>query len=259
VKEIDEKMQSFHSLFDKQTVYMLYTYCFYSAIYEYVVCSNERDLERADIQERKQLRREVIDNQRNVSNALYTVETDLPEYMEETSDELLEVQVVAGNRLELKERVCSLLVAYLEIEEENKDAVDMSYEQIMKKVNRSKDKEKNRIITYFGNMTIEERKIEDAFKNYKLGRWNVGQQKGLFQYDPNTYQRERTEMIAQLYDEVPDMNEAAVDALDIYELDKLDAVVDEDDYNRDTYDFQDLGEDYMDGDYYPEDRDADEF
>jgi hypothetical protein len=35
--------------------------------------------------------------------------------------------------------------------------------------------------------------------------------------------------------------------------------VDEDDYNRDTYDFQDLGEDYMDGDYYPEDRDADEF
>jgi hypothetical protein len=66
-------------------------------------------------------------------------------------------------------------------------------------------------------------------------------------------------MIAQLYDEVPDMNEAAVDALDIYELDKLDAVVDEDDYNRDTYDFQDLGEDYMDGDYYPEDRDADEF
>jgi hypothetical protein len=129
----------------------------------------------------------------------------------------------------------------------------------MKKVNRSKDKEKNRIITYFGKMTIEKRKIEDAFKNYKLGRWNVGQQKGLFQYDPNTYQRERTEMIAQLYDEVPDMNEAAVDALDIYELDKLDAVVDEDDYNRDTYDFQDLGEDYMDGDYYPEDRDADEF
>jgi len=167
--------------------------------------------------------------------------------------------VVAGNRLELKERVCSLLVAFLEIEDENKSVMDLSYEQIMKKVNRSKDKEKNRIISYFGNMTIEERKIEDAFKAYKLGRWNVGQQKGLFQYDPNTYQRERSEMITQLYDENADIAETDVEALDIYELDKLDELDDADDYNRDTYDFQDLGEDYADGDYYPEDRDDDDF
>jgi hypothetical protein len=172
---------------------------------------------------------------------------------------LQEIQVTIGNRVELKERVCSLLLAFLDIEDENKDAVDMSYEQIMKKVNRSKDKEKNRIITYFGNMTIEERKIEDAFKQYKLGRWNVGQQKGLFQYDPNTYQRERSEMISQLYDEVPDMNETVAETIDIYELDKLDEVPDHDDYNRDTYDFQDLGEDYMDGNYYQEDVDADDF
>jgi hypothetical protein len=134
----------------------------------------------------------------------------------------------------------------------------MSYDQIMKKVNRSKDKEKGRIISYFGNMTIDERKIEDAFKNYKLGRWNVGQQKGLFQYDPKTYERERNEMIAELYDENPDMTDAGVETLDIFELDKLDAVVETDDYNRDTYDFQELGEEYDDGDYYPEDRDNDD-
>jgi len=108
-------------------------------------------------------------------------------------------------------------------------------------------------------MTIDERKIEDAFKNYKLGRWNVGQQKGLFQYDPKTYERERNEMIAELYDENPDMTDAGVETLDIFELDKLDAVVETDDYNRDTYDFQDLGEEYDDGDYYQEEGDNDGF
>ena len=87
----------------------------------------------------------------------------------------------------------------------------------------------------------------------------MGQQKGLFQYDPNTYQREREEMIAQLYDEVTDINEIDVESLDIYELDKLDEIKELDDYNRDNYNFQDLEEDYEDGDFYPEDRDDDEF
>jgi len=259
VKNVDESVHSFHSLLDKNTVYMLYTYCFYTSLYEYIVCSNDPELERADIQDMKQNRRDNIDNLRNSSNLLYSTEDEIGENMEEALDELLEIQIVTGNRSELKKRVASLLIAFLDIEDENKSTFDMSYEQIMKKINRAKDKEKNRIVSYFGKISIEERKIEDAFKTYKLGRWNVGQQKGLFQYDPNTYQREREEMIAQLYEDAPDINETEVESLDIYELDKLHEFHDSDDYNRDTYDFQDLGEDYTDGDFYPEDRDDDEF
>jgi hypothetical protein len=259
VKNVDDSVHSFHSLLDKNTVYMLYTYCFYTSLYEYIVCSNDPELERADIQDMKQNRRDKIDNLRNSSNRLYSTEYDIGENMEEAMDELLEIQIVTGNRAELKKRVASLLITFLDIEDENKSTFDMSYEQIMKKINRAKDKEKNRIISYFGKFSPEELIIEDAFKTYKLGRWNVGQQKGLFQYDPNTYQRERDEMISQLYEEVPDINETEVESLDIYELDKLDAFQESDDYNRDTYDFQDLGEDYTDGDFYPEDRDDDEF
>ena len=259
VKNVDEKMHSFHSLLDKNTVYMLYTYCFYTALYEYIICANDPELERADIQDIKQSRRDKIDHLSNKSNLLHSIEEDIEENQEDALDELLEIQIVTGDRLELKKRVASLLIVFLDIEDENKSTIDMSYEQIMKKINRAKDKEKNRIVTYFGKISIEERKIEDAFKTYKLGRWNVGQQKGLFQYDPNTYQREREEMIAQLYEEAPDINEIEVESLDIYELDKLDEFKEVDNYNRDTYDFQDLEEDYEDGDYYPEDRDDDEF
>jgi len=107
-------------------------------------------------------------------------------------------------------------------------------------------------------MSEEERKIEDAFKTYKIGRWNVGQQKGLFQYDPNTYQRERSEMISELYEENPDIEDVEVESLDIFELDKYDEVPETDDYNRATYDFGDLGEDYTDG-YDSEEPNDDEF
>ena len=254
-KNIDESVYSFHSLLDKNTVYMLYTYCFYTSLYEYIVCSNDPELERADIQNIKQIRRDKIDNSRNSSNLLYSTEDEIGENAEEALDELLEIQIVTGNQEELKKRVASLLITFLDIEDENKSTFDMSYEDIMKKVNRAKDKEKNRIVSYFGKISIEDRKVEDAFKSYKLGRWNVGQQKGLFQYDPNTYQRERDEMIA----EVSDITEIEIESLDIYELDKLDELQEMDDYNRDTYDFQNLAEDFDDGDFYPEDRDDDEF
>ena len=256
VKEVDGTIVSFHSVLDKNTVYLLYTYCYYSALYEYIICSNDSSLEQIDIQERKNTSREQRANQRNSSNQLHSIETNINEIMIDQSNDLQEVQIIAGNRLELKHRVGELLNALLEIEVDNKDAVDMSYEQIIRKVNRSKDKEKSRILAYFHDMTQTERNIEFAMKENKIGRWNVGQQKGLFQYDPKTYERERSEMIAELYDEKSDMADVPVDALDIFELDKLDAVaaaVDDEGYTRDTYDFQELDEDYDDGDYYQED------
>ena len=104
-------------------------------------------------------------------------------------------------------------------------------------------------------MSIEERKIEDMFKKHKLERWNIGQQKGIFQYDKTTYDRERNELVEQS----ENTGEQNLDSVDIYDIEQRDEYDPGDDYNRDTYDFQDLGENYMDGDFYPEDRDEDDF
>ena len=214
-----------------------------------------------DIQTSKMERRNEIQNELNESNLLHTEETNIDENMADTYDNLEEIQIVTGNLLELKEKVASLIVTMLNVERENKKSIDISYDKIMKQVNRSKDKEKQGIISYLGNMSIEERKIEDMFKKHKLERWNIGQQKGIFQYDKQTYDRERNELVTQLYneDQADFTDEQNMEALDIYELEKRDEYDPGDDYNRDTYDFQELGEDYMDGDYYPEDRDEDDF
>jgi hypothetical protein len=121
----------------------------------------------------------------------------------------------------------------------------LSYEEIAKKIRKEKNIEKHKIIEYLGNMDKEERQIEDQFKRYKMGRWNVGLQKGLVQYDKKTYDREVNEN-----KDTEGLVSADIDEMDAE--DKADADAEEDD---EAMDISGLGEDYRDGDYYGEDDD----
>ena len=51
--------------------------------------------------------------------------------------------------------------------------------KILKKVNRAKEREKQNMISKLEQMSKEERKVEDKFKQYRLDKWNVGQQVAL--------------------------------------------------------------------------------
>jgi hypothetical protein len=263
VKEIvDEetgatKKISFHSLFEKSTLYMLFMNCFYSSIYEYILCSHDVNLLRADVQEFKSGRRARIKSNANESDSMITMNDVLEEELVDADLDLQEVRVVTGNTEELKSRVCLLLLSFLDIEVENKSAVDFSYEQIIKRVNRVKEKEKQGIIEYLGKMSIVERKIEDELKTYRIGRWNVGQQSGLVKYDKATYNREREELIQQLYEDVEGGEPGVVAEMrmDIYELEQLDKENAEAEIEDEMYNINGLGENYNDGEYYEEDLD----
>jgi hypothetical protein len=257
-----------HSLFDTSTTYLLLVYSFYSVIHEYINCSYDNDLLQMDIQERKQSRRANINFSKNESNLVESSDINIQEddAINEEQD-LREINIVTGNITELKERVCDLLYSFLNIEEENKKCANMSYDEIIQFVNRSKEKEKRGIIKYLGDMTIEERKIEDMFKNYRLGRWNVGQQTGLFKYDKDTYNRERDELMTRMLDEVEAGTTDIVTerAMDIYEMpmemkeleEKENAEI-EAFYDEEAYNILNLGENYMDGAYYEEDQEWDD-
>ena len=149
-----------------------------------------------------------------------------------------------GNTMELKTRVAKLLLTFLDIERDNKKIL-LSYDEIAKKIRKEKNIEKQKIIEYLGNMDKEERQIEDQFKRYKMGRWNVGLQKGLVQYDKKTYDRE-TAANAE--------SEAMLD-MDAEQLDALDKAAADEEEDNEATDISHLGEDYQDGDYYGEDDD----
>ena len=84
-------------------------------------------------------------------------------------------------------------------------------------------------------------------KNFVWNLWNVGMQKGLVQYDAETYAREREGLDEELF-QPAEMN--------------VDAMLEED-YRNDAPndgdgegdDITQLGENYTDGQYYEEDKD----
>jgi hypothetical protein len=217
-----------------------------------------------DLNEYRGSMREIISDNSNMSNQIGTQFNNLEETNIEKDNDYQEVQIETGNLLELKERVCNLLLTFLDVERENKSTIDYTYNEIIRLTNRSKQQEKEGIIKYLGDMSIQERKVEDMFKNYRLGCWNVGQQTGLIEYDKDTYDRERNELLQQLYENGGDDNGTEM-VRDIYDIEREgmdydeDEIEDADIYDRPDAGLDDLGENYMDGEYYQEDRDENDF
>jgi hypothetical protein len=145
----------------------------------------------------------------------------------------------------------------------------------MQRVKRFKAKEKHSMFEYLNKMSIEERKIENMWKNYKIGKWNVGMQKGLVQYDSLTNERETKDLIGHLLQDMSTgttdvVNEMMIDIydlgngintaqtmMDVEDLDNYENQLNGEFYDNEANGIQDLGENYQDGEYYEEDRDED--
>jgi len=178
---------------------------------------------------------------------------------QENTDELTEIQIYTDTQnLDLKTRIASLLHAFLQIEMDNKKETNYTYEEVIKKVNMAKEREKKSFVDYLGvdNMSDESRKAEVLMKKYRLGKWNIGQQRGLVHYDKDTYTRERNEMLTQLNDDVAGnvhqvVNEMRREIYDIEQDADIEATHQED---AEAVDISGLGDDYEDGVFYEEDR-----
>jgi len=245
---------SWYAFFGKRTVYMLMTYVWYTALCEFIEATDNEELLYTDVLNRKQERRDAI--REDADPLLYgeseALTTEDNEDQAEDLDEL-EVQIKMGNSKELKTRVAELLLTFLEIENRSKSEIDASYQSLDKQLRRSRQKEKKMITDFLKNLDPDERRVEDNKKALKLGRWNVGMQKGLVKYDKATYERERAEMINQLNGEIMEAedNQAAKGADDL----ERDAEVDADEfYEKEANDIGELDEEYGDGNYYAEDR-----
>jgi hypothetical protein len=253
----EDVVVSFHSLFNEHTYYELMKYCFYRMLFEFIASTDDVELLRSEIRSVKKIRAMKNNSLTDPVNFISSERVDASEIVEQLASELEENEVVSDTQDVLKSRISSLLYTFLEIEMENKDTINQDYASIMKKINRSREREKKSIIDYLGNMSKEERKVEELFKTYKLGRWNVGQQKGLVQYDKETYERERNDLLSQLHDDEHAGKYEIVSEMrrEIFELDEEQERTNEAMYDNEGNDIQGLDEDYMDGHYYEEDMD----
>jgi hypothetical protein len=257
---ISKVNHEFHSLFDTQTSYFIYIYLLYSTFYEYIVCSENPDMLYTDVVESKKRRKqEIIDQEDEISNVRsknYSMDEDTGEITSELED----IQIEIGNQAQLKSRVANLLLAFVDLDKENKSYF-YSYEDIAKKVGLSRKQEKKRITDYLGNLKDDELEIENLFKKYKMGRWNVGMQKGLVHYDKATYERQREESMADAF--LGDMGSGVGLIPDTgRSVEDLEREMTEDaakQHDDDGYQIGEFGDEYQDGVYYAEDRDPDDY
>jgi hypothetical protein len=123
----------------------------------------------------------------------------------------------------------------------------------MERILRSKEREKDVITENFKKMTDETRQVQDLIKNHRLEQWNKGMQKGLFRYEKDTYDDERTEQdrLAKIDIMLKQKNQETTDTaiLEMTEQELADEEMDREDnqidYMGEDADFEEMG---MDGD-----------
>jgi hypothetical protein len=119
-----------------------------------------------------------------------------------TSEELLneeignisEMDIISGEKLEQNETIASLLITFTEMFISTKKTINYNYEDVIYRVNVSKEKEKDQFTKRLKELSDEEREIENMLKGHKLGTWSKGLSKGVTQYVKDNYDEERMEM-----------------------------------------------------------------
>ena len=199
-------------LFDRETMQLLYTYINYSILYEIIICSDKDEFTK------QMMGLEVS----------ATPDADL----------------ISGEKPNFKKRICSLITTIVNMDALWKNTINVTYDELHDKVFKASKLEKKTITGRFETMSQDERNVEFMLKKYKMGMWNVGEEKGIYKYDAKTYDREVTGAMAA--------NTMDVDELRAYD----DAIADEA-ADREAYDISGLDEDYTDGVYYSEDANQD--
>jgi hypothetical protein len=120
-----------------------------------------------------------------------TIQGLVDEENTENTDGADQLDMLSKHPGNLRTTICDVIITFSVILQSAFNDINMNDKTIMGKVLYSKEKEKEDITMYLEKMSIEERQVENIFKNNKLGRWNKGLTKGLVEYVGDVYDAER--------------------------------------------------------------------
>ncbi len=172
-------------IFDERTSKFLYEYYFYKVLIQYIsLCEDNRMIVReiSSTQEIQDLYSVDYLNQVNSSLDI-NVQID--------NEEENDITVLRGNKRELKMHTANLLIEFLLIMENYKNIVDISYDDVLDRIFKLKEKEKDIFTDRLKGMSDEARDADTILKINSLGVWSKGLQKGLTTYVKETYDEER--------------------------------------------------------------------
>ena len=149
--------------------------------------------------------------------------TRSPELIGAYEDDDQDEDTEFGAREELATNAAEALTSMLEIVCDEKRLTDIPYTELMKRVHRAKEREKDLHTTRLAALTDEERDADTQLKKHKLGTWGKGFEKGMRTYQGETYDQEIDDMETQALREMRAGERNMVTAMnrDIYAMDAL--------------------------------------
>ena len=232
-------------IFDERTSRFLFEYYLLRVLLNYIELSDEEDMVVTEI--RKET--EVSD----IFAVEYLEETETRVDLAMTSRSQTDITLLTGNKKELRQKTAELLIAFIDILHNQKDTIDISYEEIQDRVFKLREREKDMVTDRLKNMTDELRDADTILKINKLGMYSAGMQKGLTMYDDDYYDKEEElrENMRKAEKKIRKSNEDATD-------ENIDVLVDEymeqqevdNEIDNEAYDMRDITEDYTDGNHY---------
>jgi hypothetical protein len=173
----DEKTDK-EPLFNERTLKMIYTYFILSIFDVIMQLGEDTDL--------------IIQEE-----VPYAEESDIISSLEAqdaATGQITAVEIIAGDKKSLKDKLASMMSDFLAIVEKDKQAINYNELTIKEKITRSKDLEKDDVVEEFDSLSIEERDVAFVFKKLHMERWGRGKEKGITQYVGDTYDREIEDM-----------------------------------------------------------------
>ena len=237
---------------------MLLKYLFLQTIYQFVITANNNEIVNYSSQKIIDERRHALTMQNDEVYNSTAIDVHRNEENSDFLNGLDEINIDFENDYSVGIKIAEMISGILQIEQTDKKKLNISYDTIVRKVSRAKDYEREVMYNdYLGSMSIEERKVANVHKKYKMGEWNVGTQKSIYQYNPAAYVADADRKVG--FFDVTNTTDTEQTTQHGVTNDNLLHVEHIENIDRDTHDFSHLTENYMDGDFYPEDRDPDDF
>jgi len=251
-------------VFDERTSKFLYEFYLLTVLTEYIHLSDEPAMIVKNVQRKNKITNQIDLNDivsldyLDETNTIIDVNVDFDDRIE------FDTNLISGDKKELKQKIANLLIEFLLIMNSYKEIVDISHDQVVDRIFKLREKEKDLITDRLKDMTDEMRDADTILKVNKLGVWSKGLQKGLTTYVKETYDEEREfveqmlqyERKAQRKIRESNMDEGNIDIV-------LDELMEENDreneIENEAYDIGGYTEDYLDGQFEGDDVDYDDY
>lgn len=259
---INKSSMRYHSLFNDETYISLFKYCVYTALHEYIAIAYEKQVVAREVPLVRRTR-EMKENDMEgsiIDTLLPPIPTIAGEYGN-VSAEILDI-VIEGDQEKGLVNVGWMLKTLLDELMVAKKVADMPYSQIVGGMDKTKAAEKRTFIEFFENMEDrDERKAADLLKQFRLGRWAEGFSSKVSKYDKNAYadvknanaDYERVFIAAATNLTTGGGGEGA-ERVDADQMEHEENAAADEEWMMEAADISGYGEDFEDGNYYPEDN-----